>query len=62
VRIPIDFAASANPTINIYDSSTGGTLIEGPLHNPNPTGTASFLFTAGFDGTHWHKESGQWIV
>lgn len=61
VRIPIDFAASANPTVNIYDSSTGGTLLEGPLVNPNPGTAASFLFTAGFDGTNWHKESGSWI-
>jgi hypothetical protein len=61
VRIPIDFPASANPTINIYDNSTAGTLLEGPLANPNPGTPASFLFTAGFDGESWHKESGVWI-
>jgi hypothetical protein len=62
LRVPIDFAASANPVVNIYDGSTGGTLLEGPLTNPNPGQVASFLFTAGFDGTNWHKESGQWVA
>jgi len=61
LRIPIDFPASPNPTINIYDNSTGGTLLEGPLVNPNPGAAASFLFTAGFDGAAWHKESGFWV-
>ena len=64
LRIPIDFAASSSPggaTINIYDGSSGGTLLEGPLVNPNPAAPASFLFTAGFYGTNWHKESGSWI-
>jgi hypothetical protein len=61
IRIPIDFPASADPTVNIYNASTGGTLLEGPLVNPNPSTPASFLFTAGFDGVNWHKESGQWI-
>jgi hypothetical protein len=61
VRIPIDFPASANPTVNIYDGSTAGNLLEGPLTNPNPGQAASFLFTAGFDGTNFHKESGMWV-
>jgi hypothetical protein len=61
VRVPIDFPASANPTLNIYDGSTAGTLLEGPLANPNPAVTASFLFLAGFDGTNWHKELGLWV-
>jgi hypothetical protein len=62
VRIPIDFPASVNPTINIYDNSPTGVLLEGPLTNPSPASAASFLFTAGFDGTNWHKESGTWIA
>jgi hypothetical protein len=60
VRIPIDFPASPNPSISIYDGSTGGTLLQGPLVNPNPATTRSFLLTAGFDGSNWHKESGAW--
>jgi hypothetical protein len=60
IRIPIDFAASGNPTIDIYDGSSGGTLLQGPLTNPNPAQVHTFLFTAGFDGTNWHKESGAW--
>jgi len=59
LRIPIDFPASANPTINIYDSSTSGSLLA-TVTNPNPSAIASFLFTAGFDGAAWHKESGAW--
>ena len=62
LRIPIGFPASANPTINVYDSSIEGTLLEGPLINPNPGAAASFLLTLGFDGADWHKENGQWIV
>jgi hypothetical protein len=60
IRIPIDFAASSNPTVNIYDGSGGGTLLQGPLGNPNPGQTGSFTFTAGFDGENWHKEMGVW--
>ena len=60
LRIPIDFPASANPTVNIYDGSTGGTLLEGPLVNPNPGSAGSFYFQAGFDGAGWHKEFGSW--
>jgi hypothetical protein len=60
LRVPIDFPASANPTINIYDGSTGGTLLQGPLVNPNPGTAGSFYFQAGFDGTGWHKEVGAW--
>jgi hypothetical protein len=59
LRIPIDLAASPNMAINIYDGSTGGTLLQTIT---NPGGIAqSFLFTAGFDGAHWHKETGAWI-
>jgi len=61
LRIPIDFPASANPTLNIYDTTLSGALLQGPLGNPNPATTASFLFTAGFDGTNWHKELGLWL-
>jgi hypothetical protein len=61
LRIPVDFPASANPTLNIYDTSTGGTLLEGPLVNLNPGAAASFLFTACYDGANWHKELGLWL-
>jgi hypothetical protein len=59
MRIPIDFAATLNPTINVYDGSTGGTLLE-TVSNIDAN-ARSFLFTAGFDGTNWHKETGSWI-
>jgi hypothetical protein len=60
LRIPIDFAATLNPTINIYDGTTGGTLLQ-TISNIDAT-ARSFLFTAGFDGRAWHKESGAWVV
>jgi hypothetical protein len=59
LRIAIDFGATANPTINIYDSSTGGTLLQ-TITNPGAM-AQSFRFEAGFDGGAWHKETGSWI-
>jgi hypothetical protein len=59
-RIPIDFAATLNPTINIYNGSTSGALLQ-TITNIDAN-ARSFLFTAGFDGTAWHKESGGWIA
>ena len=59
LRIPIDFAASLNPTINIYDGSTAGTLLQ-TIANYDAN-ARSFLFIAGFDGTNWHKEDGHWV-
>ncbi len=59
LRIPIDFAPTLNPAINIYDSATAGTLLQ--TINNIDANARSFLFTAGFDGTAWHKESGAWI-
>jgi hypothetical protein len=61
LRVIVDFPASANPTLNIYDSSVAGTLLQGPLTNPNPAIAQSFYFQAGFDGANWHKEDGHWI-
>ena len=48
-----------NPTINIYDSSVAGTLLQ-TIGNIDAN-ARSFLFTAGFDGSNWHKESGEWV-
>jgi hypothetical protein len=61
LRVIVDFPASANPTINIYDGSTAGALLQGPLTNPTPALAQSFYFQAGFDGTNWHKEDGRWV-
>jgi hypothetical protein len=60
LRIPIDFAATTNPTINIYDSSTAGTLLQ-TITNIDAN-ARSFLFIAAFDGTHWHAEDSKWIL
>jgi len=59
LRLPIDLPASANPTMNIYDGSVEGALLQ-TITNPSPGRTASFLFQGGFDGTNWHKEAGVW--
>jgi len=61
LRIPIDFAATLNPTINIYDGSTGGTLLQ-TITQIDASTARSFLGTYGYDGTHWHKESGAWVL
>jgi len=60
LRIPIAFAASVNGTVNIYDGTTAGTLLQ--TINNIDANARSFLFTAGFDGTHWHKETGSWVL
>ncbi len=60
LRIPIDFGATLNPTINIYDNSTAGTLLQ-TIANIDAN-ARSFLFTASFDGTAWHKENGVWVM
>jgi hypothetical protein len=61
VRIPIDFAASVNGTVNFYDGTTAGTLMQ-TITNIDATDTRSFQFTAGFDGAHWNKETGDWVL
>ena len=61
VEINLEFAASANPQVNIYDTSTGGTLLDGPIANPNP-GVVSYYygkFKFGRDG-HWHLITNNW--
>jgi len=57
--IPMDFAASANGTVNISDA--GGNVLEGPLVNYDPANAHSFLLIARFDGTAWHKMWGAWV-
>jgi hypothetical protein len=59
--LPMDFAASANGTLEVFDGSTGGTLLEGPLTNYDPANAHSFLLICRFDGTNWHKMDGHWI-
>jgi len=60
IRIPIDFPASLNPTVNIYGGTTGGTLLQ-TITQPDATQARSYLFVGGFDGTDWHKEFGAWL-
>jgi len=65
LRIPIDFAASPNGTVNVYDASTGGPLIQAITNFANSDGSYSansFYLIAGFDGTHWHKEFAAWVL
>ncbi|HEX4083986.1 MAG TPA: hypothetical protein VHY22_03670 [Chthoniobacteraceae bacterium] len=59
LQIPIDFAASQNGTLNIYDGTTGGTLLQ-TLQQPDATQTRSYLLLCRFDGAHWHKMGGFW--
>jgi hypothetical protein len=59
LRIPIDFAASVNGTVNIYDGSVEGTLIQ-TITNIDAN-VRSILFLGGFDGAHWKKETADWV-
>jgi hypothetical protein len=56
--LPIDLAASTNGTLNVYDSSTSGTLLQ-TLTNPDAN-ARSYLLICRFDGMHWHKMGGFW--
>ena len=58
--VPIDVPGAPNPTINIYDGTTGGTLLQTLSTAGAPSG--SFLFTARFDGTNWHKLDAHWVL
>jgi len=60
LRMPMDFPASLNPTVRIYDGSTAGTLLQ-TITQIDGTTARSFIGTFGFDGSHWHKETGEWV-
>jgi len=54
-HVNIELPASANPTINLYDTSTSGMELQ-TLTNPAPAAAAYWfgIFKFGQDG-HWHK-------
>lgn len=57
-RIEIDFAASANPTIQIRDNTSGGTLLESVSGDAG--GATYYVGQFRFNGTNWLKLSGSW--
>ena len=51
-RIPFEIAASANPSINVYDNTTSGTLLLQLAGDSDNAQYRSAVFE--FDGTNWH--------
>ena len=60
LEVPIDFASGGAGTVNIYDGSASGTLLQ--TVNAAGGGSLHFLFTARFDGANWHKMNGVWVL
>ncbi|MGB8356320.1 MAG: hypothetical protein WCD79_20645 [Chthoniobacteraceae bacterium] len=58
--VNIELPASTNPTVAIYDTSTGGTELQ-TLTNPAPAAAAYWfgVFKFGRDA-HWHKLFSAW--
>lgn len=54
IDLNIEFAASTNPTVEIHNATTGGTLLA-TTTNPSPGAPAYWYGLFRFDGTAWHK-------
>ena len=65
IKLYLEFAASANPTINVYDTSTGGTLLKGPITNPDPAAANYYFIEAAWlnngAGYAWHVINANFI-
>lgn len=55
-RIEIDLPASSNPTIEIYDNTISGTMIDTVTGDPGQS--SYYVLQARFDGVQWFKLSG----
>jgi hypothetical protein len=55
-RIEIDLPASSNPTIQVYDNTITGTMIDTVTGDPGQS--SYYVLQARFDGVHWFKLSG----
>jgi hypothetical protein len=53
VDLNVELAASANPTVEIYNGTSGGTLLA-TMANPAPAGAAYWYGRFRFDGNAWH--------
>lgn len=51
-RVPLEIAASANPTISVYDNTISGTLLVTILGDSDNAQYKTAVFE--FDGTNWH--------
>lgn len=59
-RIELDIEAGTNPTIEIYDNTTAGTLLQ-TISGQGDAATY-FIFEARYDGTNWHKFDGRYVT
>lgn len=59
VEVNVELAASANPTVEIRNATTGGTLLA-TVTNPAPAAAAYWYGRFRFDGTAWHKLFAAW--
>lgn len=59
-RIAVEVAASANPTILIYNESTGGTLLDTITGDSSNAGT--YFMELYFNGTEWARINGNWLL
>ena len=59
-KLYLEFPASANPTIYVYDNSTAGALLK-TVTNPNPAAAAYYYLEAAFLGGAWHIINSNWI-
>jgi hypothetical protein len=58
--MPIDSEDGGNATVNVYDTSAEGTLLQTISAAGAPS--SSFLLTLRFDGVNWHKLDGHWVI
>jgi hypothetical protein len=61
LRVPIDFAASVNGTLNVYDGTTGGTLLL-TVTQIDGVQARNFFALFGYDGGAWHLEERGWQI
>jgi hypothetical protein len=61
IKLYLEWPASANPTFNVYDSSTAGTLLKGPLTNPNPEAGEYYFIEAAWIAGAWKVIFCNWI-
>lgn len=52
-ELNVTIPASSNPSLSIYDNSTGGTLLSGPILGNGTAGSTTLAFQ--FNGTNWIK-------
>lgn len=60
LHIRLDFAATADPTVEIYNNTIAGTLLQ--TITGQADSSTSFILDLVFNGTAWQKLDGRYIV